>query len=589
MSNGLNILLLGSTGVGKSTFINSIANYFTYNSFEEAIKNEPEVIVPTKFTVAITVDSEITPLEIVMKPDGDPQNYDQEQLDYLGDSATQRPTIYKFQHEKQVINIVDVPGIADTRGIDKDSQNIQQIFDVVGPLGELHLICIMLKSNDSRLTTEYTYGLNELLLHLHKKAVSNIVFVFTNTRATEFTPGEGLITLKKYIKHLENKGTNIELNKDTLYCVDSEPFRIQCFWKLHPDKHVKQDEIKYTDCWKKSSTAVKKIIEHARHLEKVYQTVNTMSINEARCSILFLLEPLSMVSALLTSCRLNMTFESICEQLINGRVIGRDLEIVKQAEFNTICNSPKCIGKYQVCHKNCGLLEIGINSPRDPRLKDCAAFENDDEENPTCYECGCAFEFHQRVMYSVKIGKTENMSNFVKEVYNRFIEHEITEVEATKTIIDELEYEKNEINNALTVFGKFLKENAILTYNNAYEERLKVEIRIAEHENQYALASELRENLRKFIDERKKLDIYVKEEEKKKSFLGGISQKLENKLHSKKKEVSSEIVHEISENLMKMKLFGGKIKELYEMQITMAEKDLRPYTVKFQTKSNLPK
>jgi GTPase SAR1 family protein len=40
VTGDINILLLGPTGVGKTTFINAFANYLVYNSLDEAIEGQ---------------------------------------------------------------------------------------------------------------------------------------------------------------------------------------------------------------------------------------------------------------------------------------------------------------------------------------------------------------------------------------------------------------------------------------------------------------------------------------------------------------------------------------------------------------------
>ncbi len=46
----------------------------------------------------------------------------------------------------------------------------------------LNGVCILLKPNVSRLSLQFRYCFKELMVHLHKSALPNILFCFTNTR-----------------------------------------------------------------------------------------------------------------------------------------------------------------------------------------------------------------------------------------------------------------------------------------------------------------------------------------------------------------------------------------------------------------------
>ena len=76
-----NILILGESGVGKSTWINAFANYLTYTVFDDAEKDGPIALITAKF---ILNNKEIS----IGKPDNS------EDL-RVGQSATQSPISHK--------------------------------------------------------------------------------------------------------------------------------------------------------------------------------------------------------------------------------------------------------------------------------------------------------------------------------------------------------------------------------------------------------------------------------------------------------------------------------------------------------------
>ncbi|CAF3338324.1 unnamed protein product, partial [Rotaria sp. Silwood2] len=49
----MNVLLLGESGVGKSTFINAIVNYIKFDKLEQARSGQPIVLMPVSFLLTV--------------------------------------------------------------------------------------------------------------------------------------------------------------------------------------------------------------------------------------------------------------------------------------------------------------------------------------------------------------------------------------------------------------------------------------------------------------------------------------------------------------------------------------------------------
>ena len=116
-------MVVGMTGVGKSTFLNSLINRLMGIEAEDnfryvLIKEDPNHIA--------------------------------------GTSATKNITIYGVQKQglmKKSIRFIDVPGIGDTEGIKKDEEHIQELkkkFETCIP--SLNLVLYVLKASETRIT-----------------------------------------------------------------------------------------------------------------------------------------------------------------------------------------------------------------------------------------------------------------------------------------------------------------------------------------------------------------------------------------------------------------------------------------------------
>jgi predicted GTPase len=208
----INILLLGQTGIGKTTFINSLANYLVNDTFQEAINDKLEVIIPTSFSFTDPETFEEKRINIGNETNHEPTNEN-------GRSSTQQCRSFVFPLNDRNLRLIDTPGMGDTRGSEQDKKNLFEILTYISHYEHLNAICILLKPNEERLTIVFRLFIKQILHYLHSSASENIIFVFTNARSTLYTPGSS----KKLLQTLLNDHREIPFSKENTFLLDNEP------------------------------------------------------------------------------------------------------------------------------------------------------------------------------------------------------------------------------------------------------------------------------------------------------------------------------------------------------------------------------
>jgi len=284
----VNVLLIGESGVGKSTWINAFANYCLYDSLDVAVKDGGIFPIPFNFTMTdpqtkrqITVSSDDRLLAST-------------KITKAGESITQNPSEYVFRHAHTAIKLIDTPGLLDTNDVgkpthDTDKEHVNNILKVLSAYQEIHAIFVLMKANVTRLSHAFQYTLTEIFKRLDKKACNNVIFIFTNATSSNFKPDETQPILQRFLED-QNLPIALPPEKPTIYCFESDTMKYIAKCK-NGIPHDEDDEENAQKSWRKSVKSTKELLGYICSLEP-HSLAVMMSINKATNMV-------SMVSKLL--------------------------------------------------------------------------------------------------------------------------------------------------------------------------------------------------------------------------------------------------------------------------------------------------
>ena len=341
------LMILGQTGVGKSTLINAIANYIFDIKWEDSFR-------------------------FVLIPESKIQTQ----------SQTQCITAYTF-HLVQGSNItfnltvIDTPGFGDTQGLEMDQRlidQIQEFFSTPAEYGIDHLdgIALTVKAHDSRLTHTQRYIFHSVMSVFGKDVGANIFIMATH--ADGGTP--------KVFEALKEE--NIPLDKTFIFNnsalftpLHSVNQFSKMFWDMGVDS-IKSFLTEFLKVESKSLTLTKEVLKDRKQLEVCIQGMQQK-----------ITEGLSKISCLKQEKKiLREHNESIdASKDFKYTVVVHKQKLVELACGQFVTN---CLTCNRTCHFPCS-----IN--RDEEKHKCAAMKpQGDRAKAACTVCPgkCSWEQH---------------------------------------------------------------------------------------------------------------------------------------------------------------------------------------------------
>ncbi|CAF1388587.1 unnamed protein product [Adineta steineri] len=147
----------------------------SFQSFDEAEKGEPIVLIPVSCFITYSDEFEGKKIEFGQFDSNDNQNYS-------GRFVNQCFKSYMLNIGNNInLRIIITRGIGDTRGLEQDTKNIEHIFSYITNLSYLNAVCFLLKPNTNHPDAPFRAFFIQLFDFLEHNATQNIIFCFTNT------------------------------------------------------------------------------------------------------------------------------------------------------------------------------------------------------------------------------------------------------------------------------------------------------------------------------------------------------------------------------------------------------------------------
>ncbi|OMJ69040.1 hypothetical protein SteCoe_33353 [Stentor coeruleus] len=333
------VLIIGETGVGKSTLLNVIVN----SVFGNNVENLTAAIRCLKYPN--------------INPEFDDKIYERNDANTLR-SQTTNVHYYKVSGpltNNKILLFVDTPGMSSTEGIEEDDESTNEIIDCAKSVKHFNAIICMLKYSTNRFTPFLKYNIQRISEIIPRDFENSVIVV------SSFKCGSGKSSEVRNIDY---------------------PFPVQNFYFLNNVvfENTREEYLAKPKLLKKSNKQFKKI---KTKVGKMFEFIFKMNaISSMQYDELFFRH--NNIMTIISELNTHMNnFDAIKKFIYTNEVIDVT-RWVDTNYHNTLCS----LHSDKVCHENCFLNFTRVKNSK--YFNDCACMNLEKK----CKICGCESEQH---------------------------------------------------------------------------------------------------------------------------------------------------------------------------------------------------
>ena len=482
----MKLVIIGRTGAGKTTLINSIVNHFYGVEFGE----ERAIAISQALTLRDPRSGE----EIKINLKSNIEQFKNKQSDAGGSqsaSQTSKPNIYDLENAKFKLTLIDTPGLGDTGGIETDKLHCKNICTAVAALSDFNAIVLVHKANDCRKDVLLAYLITEFKSMLPRGCENSFLICFTSAvnklkiDAIPVIKEMGLpITNDNYFA-FENDSLTPPLELLRV-CGIEYPFKNEADEKRahkvikFPFEYWNENKDEFTAMLQKAQTLTplpgKSFVEISNKKDILIKMVQ----RHADTVVTLQDEAKRQAAQLQRLSDTKKTMDDNQNYLSSGIRQVKKQKTVKVKKFVDKPlpggKSTQCMTCKNICHPDCGLDQIYTQGHL--ALKGCAAFSGDN-----CHKCHHDYTVHTHtnvIREEVEEDQTEdyfepetyNVTDHNKQTLFEQAKNDVATIQAEVQRLSALKVQKDaEIQSAYTVIAflhKQLSDSTICSHNEYF-------------------------------------------------------------------------------------------------------------------------